>query len=960
MRTSHFKIILAGGLLTALLLFPVHGLRALGLGEARVDSYLGQALDVSVRLIEPESGSLDSLTVAPAEAADYDRLGIPTAALTLGLEVSVDRRADPPLIRLRSARQISDPVVQVLIDARWSSGRVLREYTLFLDPPTVPVAPPIRRIEQAVEPAQSAFESQTAQAPIAEQTVTEQESEPQSTTRPAPAVETTAPSEAVASSPAPVEPVREPFSASEPENVMRSSVIGPVASGQTLWGIASAWRTSNSLSMNQVMLAILDRNPQAFIDNNVNQLRRGAELSMPDSDQIAAISPAEADRRMRSQMQSWQSSAPRTRVPVIAEAAVPEVAVESDDEEQTGVDDSTYRLEVVPPEGETMDEGPAVAEEDVRAASQRLAELEDRMLTQGLESDELYGDVESIRQAIEARDMAGLAVADEEMAAFEARLRERREARAAERALAEAEATEADGAAEPASLDDVDDYFRQLEAELAAADEGGADADGESAVDSSLDDAMAADSTVSGAAEAEQEPEAVSETLPAPSVDRSQTVNRSSGAESGVGSWLWMALVGLLIIAGGALFWRLRGRSAGAGGSSARGAGLDPDAARERLMANRSDLDAHLGLLKALAVADDQEGFSDALDGMYAVVDDDEDPRWQEALNLAVSNAPNHPLLTPRETGFATDDADEGLDDRTREMLGILEQPERTDAARSVDDYEIDSSLDPDSEADGADDFFGEADSEDRRTRADQRREPEEQDAEATDVDLAQLSDRVDEDSGPVLDKPQVDDSPLDPDEEAPDFDEDVEVGDKALAEAREEVPADEDDLDLDFAFSSDTTESTERTSPGSERGDTLKLDPEELAAFESESAEDDSIESGRAGDTLKLDPDELESDDLGDRELEAFLREESDSDDLDVIDDEDMSADSGDLEDDEAEDDDGDYELSDDDADVKLDLARAYLSMDDAESARTLLEEIVAGGSSGKRRQAQELLDGI
>ncbi len=949
MRTSHLKTILAGGLLTALLLFPVHGLRALGLGEARVDSYLGQALDVSIRLIEPESGSLDSLTVAPAEAADYERLGIPTAALTLGLEVSVDRRADPPLIRLRSARQISDPVVQVLIDARWSSGRVLREYTLFLDPPTVPVAPPIRRIEQFVEPAQSASENQPAQAPIAEQPAT----------RPAPAVETTTPSEAVASPPAPVEPAREPSSAAEPENVMRSSVVGPVASGQTLWSIASAWRTSNSLSMNQVMLAILDRNPQAFIDNNVNQLRRGAELSMPDSDQVAAISPAEANRRMRSQMQSWQPAAPQARVPVIAEAAVPEVAVESDDEEQTDVDDATYRLEVVPPEGETMDEGPAVAEEDVRAASQRLAELEDRMLTEGLESDELYGDVESIREAIEARDMAGLAVADEEMAAFEARLRERREARADEQALAEAEEAEADGAAEPASLDEVDDYFRQLEAELAAADEGAADADAGSAVDSSLDDAMAADSTVAPAAEVEQEPIAVSETPAAPSVDRSQTVNRSSGAESGTGSWLWMAL-GLVAIVGGALFWWLRGRSASAGGSSARGAGLDPDAARERLMANRGDLDAHLGLLKALAVADDQEGFSDALDGMYAVVDDDEDPRWQEALNLAVSNSPNHPLLTPRETGFATDDADEGLDDRTREMLGILEQPERTDAARSADDYEIDSSLDLDSEADGADDFFGEADSADRRTRAAQRREPEEQDAEATDVDLAQLSDRVDEDSGPVLDKPQVDDSPLDPDEEAPDFDEDVEVGDKALAEAREEVPADEDDLDLDFAFSSDTTESTERTSPGSERGDTLKLDPEELAAFESESAEDESIESGRAGDTLRLDPDELESDDLGDRELEAFLREESDSDDLDVIDDEDMSADSGDLEDDEGEDDDGDYELSDDDADVKLDLARAYLSMDDAESARTLLEEIVSGGSSGKRRQAQELLNGI
>jgi pilus assembly protein FimV len=57
------------------LLFPADGLRALGLGEARVDSYLGQPLDVTIRLLEAESEAVDAMTVAPASPADYERLG---------------------------------------------------------------------------------------------------------------------------------------------------------------------------------------------------------------------------------------------------------------------------------------------------------------------------------------------------------------------------------------------------------------------------------------------------------------------------------------------------------------------------------------------------------------------------------------------------------------------------------------------------------------------------------------------------------------------------------------------------------------------------------------------------------------------------------------------------------------------------------------------------------------------
>ena len=160
-----------------ILLFPADGLRALGLGEARVDSWLGQPLDVSIRLLEVESQAIESVSVGPASLEDFERLGVPSQSLGLGLEVTVDRSASPPVVRVRSQRPVRDPVVQILIDARWSSGRVLREYTLFLDPPVKESVAPARQVSQpAVEPSAERA-SQPVEVPAERQRQTRQPTE---------------------------------------------------------------------------------------------------------------------------------------------------------------------------------------------------------------------------------------------------------------------------------------------------------------------------------------------------------------------------------------------------------------------------------------------------------------------------------------------------------------------------------------------------------------------------------------------------------------------------------------------------------------------------------------------------------------------------------------------------------------------------------------------------------------
>src|SRR5690625_478515 len=129
--------------LLGLILYPAGGLQALGLGEARAESWLGQPPGVTVGPRDVDRDEAESFRVVPASLADFERLGIPSEALGVGREVEVVRRAAPPRVRVRSRHSANGPIVRLLLDARWSSARVLRESTLSLDPPPTPSAPPV-------------------------------------------------------------------------------------------------------------------------------------------------------------------------------------------------------------------------------------------------------------------------------------------------------------------------------------------------------------------------------------------------------------------------------------------------------------------------------------------------------------------------------------------------------------------------------------------------------------------------------------------------------------------------------------------------------------------------------------------------------------------------------------------------------------------------------------------------
>ena len=118
---------------------------------------------------------------------------------------------------------------------------------------------------------------------------------------------------------------------------------GPTEQSDTLWSIASAMRPDSSISVNQMMAALLRANPEAFFKQNINGLKRGQILRMPTESEINALSNAQALAEVQSQHAAWDrikdnlSSAVNERPEV---SSVPESS-------ETASDDTTTLLKLL-------------------------------------------------------------------------------------------------------------------------------------------------------------------------------------------------------------------------------------------------------------------------------------------------------------------------------------------------------------------------------------------------------------------------------------------------------------------------------------------------------------------------------------------------------------------------------------------------------------------------------------
>jgi pilus assembly protein FimV len=338
----------------AALLVAVPGLSvALGLGDETVRSYLNAPLNAEIELFATPD-ELNTLQVKLASREDFARHGLDYPGFLTGIQVRAERLADGRnVIRLTSSQPIVEPFVVLLVDVRSSGSRVLREYTLLLDPPTFQPQP---------APAPPVAAPTVGDTPLAIVRPPESQSPPAARSAP------------VQPAPAPAPP---PV-ASAPAGPAGGGGRYVVQRGDTLSRIAT--REFGAGDAQRGMIAIYRANPQAF-GGNINLLQAGATLQIPDAATVAAISPAEALAEVRAQMATWRQSMP-----------APAAEVEA-------------RLRLVPPggpggatgrtgsgSGEAVSEGagspaaPATAERPLAVESPDLARLQGQAVGQPGES----------------------------------------------------------------------------------------------------------------------------------------------------------------------------------------------------------------------------------------------------------------------------------------------------------------------------------------------------------------------------------------------------------------------------------------------------------------------------------------------------------------------------------------------------------------------------------------------
>ena len=270
---------------------------AIGLGDINLDSALNEPLRAEIDLLSATPEELGSLRVSLASAETFARYGLDRPFYLQELQFNVTTGPNGPVVQVRSRGPVTEPFLTFLVEAEWSAGRLLREYTVLLDPPTyappaIQETPAVQAPRQATTPDSARIERQPpAPAP---------EPEPEPEPRP----NYTPP---VSSEPAP-QPSVQPATDDTQDSGYSTTAGGDVYvnRGDTLWGIAQRMRPDSRLTMNQTMLAIYEANRDAF-SGNINRLKAGVTLRIPSADDVFQISRGDAFSEVKRQNESWRA-----------------------------------------------------------------------------------------------------------------------------------------------------------------------------------------------------------------------------------------------------------------------------------------------------------------------------------------------------------------------------------------------------------------------------------------------------------------------------------------------------------------------------------------------------------------------------------------------------------------------------------------------------------------------------
>ena len=249
------------------------------LGRLVVFSALGQPLRAEIEVTATRE-ELADMKAQLASPETFKQAGLDYATTLLSIRFNLERRpGGQAVIKLSSDRPINDPFVDMLMELNWASGRLVREYTFLLDPP-----------EYAAK----------ASSPVAPATVSRVPD-----VRPAPGptasrIDNDVRARAAAQARAP-QPSQKPV-----ESASATAEGREVKRGETLHKIGSETRPEG-VSLDQMLVGLFRANPDAFEGGNMNRLKAGKILSIPEKTTIEAVAPGEARKIVLAQSSDWNA-----------------------------------------------------------------------------------------------------------------------------------------------------------------------------------------------------------------------------------------------------------------------------------------------------------------------------------------------------------------------------------------------------------------------------------------------------------------------------------------------------------------------------------------------------------------------------------------------------------------------------------------------------------------------------
>ena len=410
---------------------------ALGLGEIKLNSALSEPLDAEIELVQVRELTATEILPSLASSDDFSSSNIERFHFLTDLKFEVIVNAQgKSVIKVRSRKPVKEPFLNFLVEVNWPAGRLLREYTLLLDPPIYS--------QQKAEPVKQA-QTSAPTAPPAKVPTYQPATSPQTTY------------------------TADTYSSSSSSGQVQTHTIG---SNDSLWSIARDMKPSDRVSIQQTMMALQRNNPEAFIDNNINLLKKGQVLRAPTEEEAMQLSSREAIALAAEQNRIWQQRLTRTAKPLEARQIdlsgrsaepVPESSPET----------SESRLKLVGGSDNGASEsgqGGAGSEGQLR---DQLALAEENADKFKLENNELKLKVDDLEDQLDTSGKV-LTLKDEQIAALQAKLKELEKERAELRQSVAADIAEAPVETEQSPVFGQSD---ETLAQAAAAAEGGLDED---------------------------------------------------------------------------------------------------------------------------------------------------------------------------------------------------------------------------------------------------------------------------------------------------------------------------------------------------------------------------------------------------------------------------------------------------------------------------------------------------